>query len=158
MPENPKDIQKMQLDAERRIREMQRRSDTYLRGNEKPPVPNFSNTNQYRHNEQPSNRNGDQNVTKQNQQSRGYQHQNRHQSQQQNQQQNQPANRPAQNPPPQPKSGFLSRFKGLDILKIFNFQNLHIDNDVAIIVALIFLLSTEETDELLLMALIYIML
>lgn len=154
MPENQREIQKMQLDAERRIREMQRRSDTYLRGNEKPPVPNFSNANQYRHNEQPSNRSGDQNATKQNQQSRGYQHQDRHQ----NQHQNQPANRPAQSPPPQPKGGFLSRFKGLDILKIFNFQHLHIDNDVLIIVALIFLLSTEETDELLLMALIYIML
>ncbi len=145
MPENPKDIQKMQLDAERRIREMQRRSDTYLRGNEKPPVPNFSNTNQYRHNEQPSNRNGNNNSPSINRQS----HKN---------QQNQPQNQSAQNPPPQHKSGFLSRFKGLDILKIFNFQNLHIDNDVLIIVALIFLLSTEETDELLLMALIYIML
>ena len=145
MPENKNEIQKMQLDAERRIREMQRRSDTYLRGNEKPPVPNFSNPNQYRHNEQPSNRNGNNNSQNINRQS----HKN---------QQNQPANRPAQSPPPQTKGGFLSRFKGVDILKIFNFQNLHIDNDVLIIIALIFLLSTEETDELLLMALIYIML
>lgn len=145
MPENPKDIQKMQLDAERRIREMQRRSDTYLRGNEKPPVPNFSNTNQYRHTEQSCNRNGNNNSPSINRQS----HKN---------QQNQPQNQSAQNPPSQHKSGFLSRFKGADILKIFNFQNLHIDNDVLIIVALIFLLSTEGTDELLLMALIYIML
>ncbi len=144
MPESQKEIQKMQLDAERRIREMQRRSDTYLRGNEKPPVPNFSNTNQYRHNEQSSNPNGNNshNINRQS-------HKN---------QQNQPQGQSAQTKPPQQKSGFLSQFKGLDILKIFNFQNLRIDNDVAIIVALIFLLSTEETDELLLMALIYIML
>ena len=36
-------------------------------------------------------------------------------------------------------------------------ENLKIDNDVLIIIALIFLLSTEETDELLLLALVYIM-
>ena len=145
VPENHKEIQKMQLDAERRIREMQRRSDTYLRGTEKPPVPNFSNTNQYRHNEQPTNQSGNNNSPSMNRQA----HKNQH---------IQPPNQPALNPPPQQKSGFLSRFKGADILKIFNFQNLHIDNDVLIIVALIFLLSTEETDELLLMALIYVML
>lgn len=145
MPENQREIQKMQLDAERRIREMQRRSDTYLRGNEKPPVPNFSNNNQFRHNEQSFNQSNNANPQNPTRQS----HKN---------QQNQPPKQPAQNPPPQQKGGFLSRFKGVDILKIFNFQNLHIDNDVLIIVALIFLLSTEETDELLLMALIYIML
>ncbi len=154
MPENPKDIQKMQLDAERRIREMQRRSDNYVHNNDRPPVPNFSNTNQYRHNEQPTNQGFNESKINQNQQS--------HKNQPQNRQQAHPPTKtviePIQSPPSQHKSGFLSRFKGFDILKIFNFQNLRIDNDVLIIVALIFLLSTEETDELLLMALIYIML
>ncbi len=145
MPESQKEIQKMQLDAERRIREMQRRSDTYLRGNEKPPVPNYSNNNQYHHNEQTFNQNNHSNPKNPARQP----HKN---------QQNQPPKQPVQDPPPQQRGGFLSRFKGTDILKIFNFQNLHIDNDVLIIVALIFLLSTEETDELLLLALIYIML
>ncbi len=139
MPENMRDIQKMQLDAERRIREMQRRSDNALRGNEKPPIPNYTSSNPPRYNQQ-SNKNN-QNRPKQ----------------------SQPTQHPSQNRPPQnqtqtQKSGLFSRFKGTDILKIFNFKNLHIDNDVLIIIALIFLLSTEETDELLLMALIYIML
>ena len=47
---------------------------------------------------------------------------------------------------------------GLDLLRVLNFKNIKIDSDVLIIVALIFMLSSEKTDELLLMALLYIML
>lgn len=143
MPETEKDIQRMQLDAERRIREMQRRSNNALHGYEKPPVPNYNNSNPPRHNQQSGSRtpNGE----------------NRPQAQAQPQ--SQPQDRsPAPPAEPPQHGGFLSKFKGLDILKIFNFKNLHIDNDVLIIIALIFLLSTDETDELLIMALIYIML
>lgn len=124
------DLQKMQRDAEQRIREMQRRSERAVKGNDTPPVPNFVRLNQDRTRTQ------------------------------------KPPNEPTHNHPkpdsqhtqPSQKGGLLSKFKGLDILKIFNFKNIHIDNDVLIIIALIFLLSTEETDELLLLALIYIML
>lgn len=47
---------------------------------------------------------------------------------------------------------------GLDLLRILNFKNIKIDSDVLIIIALIFMLSNENSDELLLMALLYIML
>ena len=148
----PNDIERMQRDAEHRIREMQKRADRADRGNDMPPVPNFVRMNQGRQ-------------------------QNRNQNQSQNQSQNQlrgrgqnsqgispPAdriqseNRRENSTQGQQKGGLLSRFKGLDILKIFNFKNIRLDSDVLIIIALIFLLSTEETDELLIMALIYIML
>ncbi len=42
---NHRDIQKMQQDAEKRIREMQRKADQMV-GNDMPPVPNFVRTNQ----------------------------------------------------------------------------------------------------------------
>ncbi len=135
MPESKNDIQKMQLDAERRIREMQRRSDNALKGYDRPPIPNHSSSNPPRHSQQSTNNQGKPNQTKD----------------------KQPQSPPTPTAPPN-KGGIFGKFKGLDILKIFNFKNLHIDNDVLIIIALIFLLSTEETDELLLMALIYIML
>ena len=47
---------------------------------------------------------------------------------------------------------------GLNLLNMLNFKNLKMDNDRLIILALCLLLSGEETDELLLMALMYIML
>lgn len=134
----------MQRDAERRIKEMQQRANRAVTGNDMPPVPNFVRMNDRRgshaqsHNSRPE------------------------QGQTQNGRQNHtpapPESAKPSNAKEPKKGGLLSRFKGLDILKIFNFQNLKIDNDVLIIIALIFLLSTEETDELLLLALVYIML
>ena len=156
MPETEKDIQRMQLDAERRIREMQRRSNNALHGYEKPPVPNYNNSNPPRHNQQSGSRtpNDESRLSK-----NGNRPTNGNRPQAQAQPQSQPQDRsPAPPAEPPQHGGFLSKFKGLDILKIFNFKNLHIDNDVLIIIALIFLLSTDETDELLIMALIYIML
>lgn len=47
---------------------------------------------------------------------------------------------------------------GLDFLRLINFKNLKLDNDRLIIITLILLLITEEPDELLVLALIYIML
>ena len=44
------------------------------------------------------------------------------------------------------------------ILRLLNFKNLKIDNDRLIIIAICLLLSGEEVDELLMLALIYIML
>lgn len=134
----------MQRDAERRIKEMQQRANRAVNSNDMPPVPNFVRMNDRRG-------------------SHAQNHNNRpEQGQAQNSRQNHkpapPESTQPSNAAPSQKGGLLSRFKGLDILKIFNFQNLKIDNDVLIIIALIFLLSTEETDELLLLALVYIML
>lgn len=143
MAENQRSMAEMQRDAERRIKEMQQRANRAVNSNDMPPVPNFVRMNDSRG-------------------SHAQNHNNRsEQGQTQiNRQNHKPAPpesvRPSNGQPPK-KGGLLSRFKGLDILKIFNFQNLKIDNDVLIIIALIFLLSTEETDELLLLALVYIM-
>ena len=52
----------------------------------------------------------------------------------------------------------VDKLKGFDLLKMLNFKNIRMDSDVIVIIALIFLLSTEDTDELLLLALVYIML
>lgn len=51
-----------------------------------------------------------------------------------------------------PKTG------GFDFLKMFNFKNIKMDNDVILILVLVLVLSTEESDKLLIFALIYIML
>ncbi len=122
------DMARMQRDAENRIREMQRKADRAVKGNDTPPVPNFVRMNPQRA------------STPQPQ-------------------------RPAQPPEPHPtletpprKGGILSQFKGIDFLKLFNFKNMHIDSDITIIIALLLLLSTEDADELLVLALIYIML
>lgn len=48
--------------------------------------------------------------------------------------------------------------KGFNFLKMLNFKGLKFDKDVALIVVLILLLSSDETDEMLIFALIYIML
>lgn len=154
------DIEKMQRDAEQRIREMQKRADRTIRGSDMPPVPNFVRLN---HGHQPDkvqdnsreqdrgqNRSSQSNTSDRRQNGRGQT------SPHGDRRQTAPNDRPtAAN---RQQGGILSRFKGLDILKIFNFQNIRLDSDVLVIIALIFLLSTEETDELLMMALIYIML
>ena len=41
MTDNRQDMQKMQRDAENRIREMQRKADRAISGADMPPVPNF---------------------------------------------------------------------------------------------------------------------
>ena len=135
MPNPQPDIEKMQRDAERRMKEMQQRSQRAVHGGDMPPVPNFVQTGrqQNRNNTPPPVRPQPQNTHEQK------------------------MSTPLKSAPP-PKSGLFGGLKGLDILKIFNFKNLHIDSDVLIIIALIFLLSTEETDELLMLALVYIML
>lgn len=121
------EMEKMQRDAEQRMREMQRRSSQVLQGNEMPPVPNFVNPNPHR--------------------------------QQRNQHANKSTPEPIQKPSEsRPQHEAQHKPKGFDILKLLNFKNLKLDSDILLIVVLIFLLSTEETDELLMMALIYIML
>ena len=134
MPNPQPDFEKMQQDAERRMQEMRQRSQRAMHGGDMPPVPNFVQTAKQpnRNNTAPP--------------------QNHHHPSSNEQKKSTPP------PPPPPRGGLLGRLKGVDILKIFNFKNLHIDSDVLVIIALIFLLSTEETDELLLLALVYIML
>lgn len=51
-----------------------------------------------------------------------------------------------------------ARQGGNSILNLLNFKNLKLDNDRLIIIAICLLLSGEEVDELLMLALIYIML
>lgn len=64
---------------------------------------------------------------------------------------------PAQ-PEAPPQQSQPPKKKGRDLLEMFNFKNLELDSDRIIIIALALLLSAEEADELLIMALIYIML
>lgn len=47
---------------------------------------------------------------------------------------------------------------GFDLLSILNLKKLKFDNDIMLIIMMVFLLSTDESDELLLLALLYIML
>ena len=122
------DMARMQRDAENRIREMQRKADRAIKGNDTPLVPNFVRMNPQR------------TPTPKPQSS------------------SQPSGTHQMSTTPPRKSGILSRFKGIDFLKLFNFKNIHIDSDITIIIALLLLLSTEDTDELLVLALIYIML
>ena len=58
-----------------------------------------------------------------------------------------------ENSPPKQKNGL-----GNNILNLLNFKGLKMDNDRLIILAVCLLLSGETTDELLMLALIYIML
>ncbi len=51
-----------------------------------------------------------------------------------------------------PKESF-----GLSFLRLLNFNEINLDTDKLIILALILLLSTEKTNELLILALIYIL-
>jgi hypothetical protein len=123
MPEQ--NIQKMQRDAEQRIREMQRRADKAVLGGDMPPVPNFVKTGQ--NSRQPQSKPMP------------------------------PKNDEVQNTKPQ-KSVNPSGNRGLNFLKLLNFKGLKFDKDVSLIVVLILLLSSDETDEMLIFALIYIML
>ena len=131
------DIARMQRDAENRIREMQRKADRAIKGNDTPPVPNFNNYHQRNSATQP--------LSPPQAQTQAQTHPHPHSS------------NTNHNFAPQ-KSGILSRFKGVDFLKLFNFKNIHIDSDITVIIALLLLLSTDETDELLILALLYIML
>lgn len=153
----PNDIERMQRDAEHRIREMQKKADRAVRGNDMPPVPNFVRMNQGRQQNRNQNQNRNPNQSQPQTYDRSQSNQNIPPTDRLNNHA-QTEKRHESTAKSQQKGGLLSRFKGLDILKIFNFKNIRLDSDVLIIIALIFLLSTEETDELLIMALIYIML
>ena len=50
-----------------------------------------------------------------------------------------------------------SKNRGLGLLKMLNLQSLKLDNDVLVIIMIIMLLGNDEADELLLLALVYIM-
>lgn len=131
------ETERMQRDAEQRIRDMQRRSEQAVRGTDMPPVPNFVRTNGMRNNQ-------------------GFTHQKGIQSREGTNENNPKSNSNTLNPTA--PSNHNDHKKGLDILKLLNFKNLKLDNDMIIIIMLILLLSTEDTDELMLLALIYIML
>ena len=62
----------------------------------------------------------------------------------------------AQSEKPQPKSTLPLKRKS--ILDLINFKNMDIDSDRSLLMGILLLLSGENTDELLLLALIYIML
>lgn len=133
---NRTDMQKMQRDAEQRIREMQRKADRAVSGSDMPPVPNFVRVD-----------------NRQRQSQRQTQHE--HEAGHTNKNQNRPEHLQE---PPKPEIKEAGSNKGLNLLKMLNFDKLKIDKDVMLIVVMILLLSSEETDELLLMALVYIML
>ena len=59
---------------------------------------------------------------------------------------------------PSPKKSQNSPILGKNILNMLNFKGIKMDNDRLIILAVCLLLAGEETDELLMLALIYIML
>ncbi len=150
MASSTPDYQKMQRDAEQRLKDMQHRANRAVHSHDMPPVPNFVKLNQSQQARQNNQSNGQNPRNVQSGSNNG-------RRQGSPMPQNEPPKEPPKEPPEQ-KGGIFSRFKGLNILKALNFQNIHIDNDVLIIVALIFLLSGEDTDELLLLALVYIML
>ena len=142
MQESPNNLQKMQKDAEDRLRAMQQRADRAIHGNDMPPVPNFVRT-PYR------------NSHSQN----GGNHTSSQPKRQPTETQKPKAPLPDTEKPQQnTSSGIFGRFKGADILKILNFKNIGIDSDVLIIITLILLLSTDDCDQLLILALVYIML
>ena len=62
------------------------------------------------------------------------------------------------NQKPTPKEAEKNRSNKLNLLELLNFKNITMDNDRITILALCLLLSSENADELLLLALIYIML
>lgn len=57
-----------------------------------------------------------------------------------------------------PKSLQKPTNKGLNFLKMLDFKSIKFDKDVMLVIVMILLLSSEETDEMLIFALIYIML
>lgn len=61
-------------------------------------------------------------------------------------------------PPPPKKQQKPQKQGGFDLLRLFNFNNISLDSDRVLIIAVLLLLMSESSDELLLFALIYIML
>lgn len=61
-----------------------------------------------------------------------------------------PVQKPPQQPPPPTK--------GLHLLRMLNFGQMKLDKDLLLILMLLLLLASENTDELLLLALVYVML
>lgn len=133
---NKTSFEKMQRDAEERLKEMQRRSKRYDLNADIPPVPNFVQVGNNRQNRTPTREKSSQNASDNI----------KHQKQENNLGKSKEI------------SNNHSLKKGFDLLKLFNFSNFKLDNDILVIVVLILLLSSEEADELLLMALVYIML
>ncbi len=52
----------------------------------------------------------------------------------------------------------IPKNNGIDLLRLINFKNLELNSDRIIIIAIALMLSSEKADELLLLALLYIML
>ena len=111
-----KDMDKMQADAIRKMRELNSKS-MVNQGNNIPPIPNFLRMNS-------SNSKPEKSVEEM------------------------PQTTPSQKP--------LS--KGFNLLKMLNLENFKMDSDFTVIIAMILLLSSEDSDEILLLALLYIML
>ena len=126
----------MQRDAEERLKEMQRRSKRYDLNADIPPVPNFVQVGNNKQNRTSSREKPSQNVAE------NIKHQKSENTLSKS----------------EGKSDSHSLKKGFDLLRLFNFSNFKLDNDILVIIVLILLLSSEEADELLLMALVYIML
>ncbi len=63
-----------------------------------------------------------------------------------------------ENPAPEQPSKNPMPSKGMNLLNLLNFKGMKMDSDRRIILAICLLLSAEDTDELLLLALLYIML
>ena len=133
---NKTSFERMQRDAEERLKEMQRRSKRYDLNADIPPVPNFVQVSNNKQNRTSSREKPSQNVAE------NIKH---HKSE----------NTLSKS---EGKYDSHSLKKGFDLLRLFNFSNFKLDNDILVIVVLILLLSSEEADELLLMALVYIML
>ena len=171
---NARELQKMQRDAEQRLRDMQRRTSQFDHGSDTVHVPNFVRL------QQPSN--GQHTPTKERLNTSlapNGQHRARadgqHSSDPTSQHSSKPNNQSSikasdehrinsHNSQQKPlkrhadDNTFGTFNKGFNLLKMFNFQNLKLDSDITIIIVLILLISSEETDELLLLALAYIML
>lgn len=147
-----KEMEKLQYEAAERVREMSRRAQNPLSSPASiPPMPSFVQT--------PYNK-GSMNHQDDYRQNTNHQEERR---------QNQSAPGQKRNS----NSGFSPQFdekshtkpvpmqrqnKGLDILSMLNLKNLNMDNDVMLILMMFLILSSETSDELLLMALVYIML
>ena len=65
--------------------------------------------------------------------------------------------KPEKEPPKPVPAPAPQNHRGLGLLKMLNFQSLKLDNDILVIALLIMLLGSDDADELLLMALLYIM-
>lgn len=70
---------------------------------------------------------------------------------------NTPPPQPAVTPPPSPASP-PKKPKLKNLFELINFKGLEMDGDRLVIVALALILASEEADELLILALLYIML